>query len=101
MRFPPSQFVCNQKKNIHYSPKKMWYVAQFIRGMTIDEALRELNFCDKKGASFVRETILEAQEMAVKEHHVEFKSNLWIGKCRIRGQSKDMHLLKNSFPLCI
>lgn len=61
----------------------MWYVAVFIRGMTIDEALRQLSFCHKKGASFVRETILEAQEMAVKEHNVEFKSNLWIGECQI------------------
>lgn len=58
----------------------MWYVASFIRGMTIDEALRQLNFCDKKGAPFIKETILEAQKMAVNDHNVEFKSNLWIGE---------------------
>ena len=25
------------------------------------------------------QTLLEAQEIAVKDHNVEFKSNLWIG----------------------
>lgn len=73
------QYICHVKQNIHYSPFKMWYVASFIRGMTIDEALRQLSFCHKKGASFVRDTILEAQELAVKQHNVEFKTNLWIG----------------------
>lgn len=58
----------------------MWYVASFIRGMSVDEAVRQLNFCVKKGATFVRDTILEAQEIAVKRHNVEFKSNLWVGE---------------------
>lgn len=58
----------------------MWYVANFIRGMTIDEAIRQLNFCKKKGASFVRDTLLEAQQMAIREHNVEFKTNLWVGQ---------------------
>lgn len=62
----------------------MWYVANFIRGMTIDEAIRQLSFCTKKGASFVRDTLLEAQQMAIKEHNVEFKTNLWVGQYHIR-----------------
>lgn len=74
------QYVCHLKKDIHYSPKKMWYVACFVRGMTVDEALRQLSFCHKKGASFVRDTILEAQQLAVKHHNVEFKTNLWVGQ---------------------
>lgn len=59
----------------------MWYIATFIRGMSVDEALRQLNFVLKKGAKDVKETILEAQELAVSRHNVEFRSNLWIGKC--------------------
>lgn len=78
--FPHFQYVCHLKENIHYSPFKMWYVACLVRGMTVDEALRQLSVCAKKGASFARDTILEAQEMAVKNHNVEFKSNLWVGK---------------------
>jgi large subunit ribosomal protein L22 len=69
------------KQNIKYSPFKMWYVACLVRGMSIDEALKQLSFCSKKGATDVKQTILEAQEMAVKSHNVEFKSNLWVGEC--------------------
>jgi large subunit ribosomal protein L22 len=49
--------------------------------MTIDEAIKQLSFVSKKGAKPVLETLLEAQETAVQDHNVEFKSNLWIGKC--------------------
>ena len=59
----------------------MWYVASFIRGMSVDEALKQLSFVLKKGAGDVKQTILEAQEMAVKDHNVEYKSNLWVGEC--------------------
>lgn len=47
--------------------------------MTVDEAVKQLSFVNKKGAKFVKEAILEAQELAVTRHNVEFKSNLWIG----------------------
>lgn len=72
--------MCHQKANIKYSPKKLWYIASFIRGMTVDEAIKQLSFVNKKGAVFVKEAILEAQEKAVTQHNVEYKSNLWIGK---------------------
>ena len=58
----------------------MWYVASFIRGMSIDEALKQLSFVLKKGAADVKQALLEAQEMAVRQHNVEFKSNLWVGE---------------------
>lgn len=58
----------------------MWYVACMIRGMSIDEAIRQLRFVAKKGAGIILETLLEAQEKAIKEHNVEFKSNLWVGE---------------------
>lgn len=74
------QFVCHQKPNIKYSPEKLWYIASFIRGMSIDEAIKQLSFVPKKGAIFVKEALLEAQDLAVTKHNVEFRSNLWIGK---------------------
>lgn len=73
-------YVCHMKKNIRYSPKKMWYIASFVRGMTVDEAVKQLSFCLKKGATSVKEAILEAQEMAVKQHNVEYKTNLWVAE---------------------
>lgn len=57
----------------------MWYVACFVRGMSVDEAVKQLSFVHKKGASFVKQAILEAQKKAVDHHNVEFKSNLWVG----------------------
>ncbi|KAI5716671.1 hypothetical protein M8J76_013273 [Diaphorina citri] len=86
--FPPQQegeerrpaFVCHFKEKIKYSPDKMWYIACLIRGMSVDQALIQLGYVAKKGAPFIRDTILEAQEMAVKDHNVEFKSNLWVAE---------------------
>ncbi|KAF6200504.1 hypothetical protein GE061_004947 [Apolygus lucorum] len=77
---PRPAFVCHMKENIKYSPKKMWYVACFVRGMSIDEALKQLEFVNRKGALVVKETILEAQQLAIEKHNVEFKSNLWVAE---------------------
>ncbi|CAO1347818.1 unnamed protein product [Diamesa tonsa] len=77
---PRPAYVCHAKQNIKYSPFKMWYVASFVRGMSVDEAIKQLSFVLKKGAVDVKQTILEAQEMAVRDHNVEFKSNLWVAE---------------------
>lgn len=58
----------------------MWYVAAFVRGLSVDEAIKQLSFIQKKGAAAVKETILEAIDLAVKNHNVEFRSNLWISE---------------------
>nr|XP_056719463.1 39S ribosomal protein L22, mitochondrial [Euleptes europaea] len=68
------------RRHIKYSMDKMWYLAKLIRGMGIDEALAQLEFIDKKGAKVIKEVLLEAQEMAVRKHNVEFKSNLYIAR---------------------
>lgn len=79
------QYVCHMRTNIKYSPDKMWYIASFVRGMSVDEALKQLSFVLKKGAIDVKEVIQEAIEMAQKSHNVEYKSDLWIGKFRFRN----------------
>nr|XP_033783469.1 39S ribosomal protein L22, mitochondrial isoform X3 [Geotrypetes seraphini] len=68
------------RRQIKYSKDKMWYLAKLIRGMSIDQALGQLQFNDKKGAKIIKEVLLEAQDMAVKNFNVEYKSNLYIGK---------------------
>lgn len=73
-------FVCHQRTNIKYSPKKMWYIACLVRGMSVDKAVEQLKFLSQKGAKDVREVIEEAKELAVKEHNVEFPSNLWVAE---------------------
>lgn len=74
------QYVCHLKQNIKYSPSKLWYMASLVRGMKIDDAINQLKFVHKKGAVAVREALEEAQELAVKNHNVEFRSNLWVCK---------------------
>ena len=52
--FVLTQYVCHVMKNIKYSPFKMWYVASMIRGMSIDEALKQLSFVNNKGAPIIK-----------------------------------------------
>ncbi|XP_023818200.1 39S ribosomal protein L22, mitochondrial isoform X1 [Oryzias latipes] len=86
--FPPQQpeeprrpaEIHHCRRQIKYSKDKMWYLAKMIRGMSIDEAVAQLEFNDKKGAKIMKEVLLEAQEMAVKTHNVEYKSNLHVAE---------------------
>ena len=65
---------------VKYTSKKMWHVANLVRGLSVDEALKQLDFINKKGAFIAAEVIREAQEMAVKDHCVEYRSNLWVAE---------------------
>ncbi|KAL1486019.1 hypothetical protein MTO96_031568 [Rhipicephalus appendiculatus] len=77
-------WVVHYRNQIRYSPKKMLPIAQMIRGMSVDEAIKQLTFVHRKGAKIVIEVLKEAQEMAVRDHNVEFKSNLWVGESFLR-----------------
>lgn len=66
------------RENIKGSPKKMWYIVKFIRGLGVDEAVKQLRFMPYKGAQITADVLLEAQEKAVRNHNFEFKSNMWI-----------------------
>ncbi|XP_033263834.1 39S ribosomal protein L22, mitochondrial isoform X1 [Orcinus orca] len=84
-RRPAEIYHC--RRQIKYSKDKMWYLAKLIRGMSIDQALAQLEFSDKKGAQIIKEVLLEAQDMAVRDHNVEFRSNLYIAQSTSgRGQ---------------
>ncbi|XP_068457009.1 large ribosomal subunit protein uL22m [Clinocottus analis] len=72
--------VHHSRRQIKYSKDKMWYLAKMIRGMSIDDAIAQLQFNDKKGAKIMKEVLEEAQEMAVKNHNVEYKSNLYVAE---------------------
>lgn len=47
--------------------------------MSVDEAVKQLSLMKKKGSAIAKDVILEAQRMAIEEHNIEFKSNLWVG----------------------
>ncbi|XP_001379498.2 39S ribosomal protein L22, mitochondrial isoform X3 [Monodelphis domestica] len=97
-RRPAEIYHC--RRQIKYSKDKMWYLAKLIRGMSIDQAVAQMEFSDKKGAKIIKEVLLEAQDMAVRDHNVEFRSNLYIaestsgrGQClkRIRYHGRGFH----------
>lgn len=64
--------------NVKYSPKKMWYVNKFVRGMNVDEAIKQCSFMKYKGGQLMARFLEEAQMLAVKEHNFEYKSKMWI-----------------------
>ncbi|XP_034539642.1 39S ribosomal protein L22, mitochondrial [Notolabrus celidotus] len=72
--------IHHSRRQIKYSKDKMWYLAKMIRGMSVDQAIAQLEFNDKKGAKIMKEVLLEAQEMAVRNHNVEYKSNLYVAE---------------------
>jgi large subunit ribosomal protein L22 len=37
-----SAYICHMRANIKYSPWKMWYIAHMVRGLTVDEAIKQL-----------------------------------------------------------
>lgn len=70
--------IYHGRRDVRYTVKKIYQVSRLIRNMNIDEALTRLQRIDNKAAEVIREVLLEAQELAVKDHNVEFKSNLHI-----------------------
>ncbi|OCT88277.1 hypothetical protein XELAEV_18016911mg [Xenopus laevis] len=52
-RRPAEIYHC--RKQIKYSKDKMWYLAKLIQGMSIDQAIAQLEFNDKKGAKIMKE----------------------------------------------
>merc|ERR1711962_1530010 len=86
-------FVTHMRANIKYSPEKMWYVATFMRGKSVDEAFKQLQFIKVKGARVMEEVLAEAQEMALQDHHFEFRSNMWVAEA-LTDQSKILKTMR-------
>lgn len=73
-------FVVHMRSNVKYSPDKMWYCASFVRGMSVDEALKQLKFQRLKGCRVIEQVIEEAREMAMRDHHFEYATNMWVAE---------------------
>lgn len=86
MLFPPTKpgephrpaEIYHGRALIRYSPKKMWYITKIVKNKNIDDAINYLDFVKGKGAKIIREILIEAQEIAVRDHNVEYKSNLHV-----------------------
>ncbi|XP_071951265.1 large ribosomal subunit protein uL22m-like [Antedon mediterranea] len=106
--------VYHCRRQIKYSKEKLWYIATFIKGRMIDDALTQLDHINMKGAKIVKEILLEAQDMAVKDHNVEFRSNLHISRAisskgehdkairiHAKGRYGIMNINYNHFYVCL
>uniref|UniRef100_A0A8D0WCY8 Large ribosomal subunit protein uL22m n=1 Tax=Sus scrofa TaxID=9823 RepID=A0A8D0WCY8_PIG len=84
-RRPAEIYHC--RRQIKYSKDKMWYLAKLVRSLALDLVLELLEFFDSIGSSCPRKVLLEAQDMAVRDHNVEFRSNLYVAESTSgRGQ---------------
>jgi hypothetical protein len=50
-------YICHMRALVKYSPKKMNLIAQMVRGLSVDEAVRQLQFLQWKGATVAKEVI--------------------------------------------
>lgn len=55
-------------------------MAAFVRGKTIDDAFKQLQFLNVKGARVMEEVLREAQEAALADHAFEFRSDMWVAE---------------------
>ncbi|XP_068718974.1 large ribosomal subunit protein uL22m-like [Montipora capricornis] len=77
---PPKETIYHCQREIKCSPIKMNLVAAQIRGLPVEEAIKQMTFSPKRAASFIKKTILEAQGIAQEKHGIEDKSHLWIAE---------------------
>lgn len=80
---PRPATMYHYRDNVKTSPKKMWYVLKFIRGMSVDEAIKQCSFMPYKTAQITAELLKEAQDVAIRKHNFEFKSNMWVEDARV------------------
>ncbi|XP_020910056.1 39S ribosomal protein L22, mitochondrial [Exaiptasia diaphana] len=74
------QKIYNSRRDIRCGPQKLNLVARQIRGLEINEALKQMEFSPKKAAITVKEVLEETQKLAASKHGIEDKSNLWVAE---------------------
>lgn len=77
---PPRETIYHCAREIRCSPIKMNLVAAQIRGLPVQEAIKQMTFSPKRAATFVKKAIAEAQKIAVQKHGIEDKTHLWVAE---------------------
>ncbi|XP_065058993.1 large ribosomal subunit protein uL22m-like [Rhopilema esculentum] len=90
---PPPLRIYHCKREVRGMPRKFNMVAHQIRRLPVDEAIQQMKFSNKKTAITVRETLEEAQQMAVEKYNVKDKSNLWVEQAYV-GRAHHMKQIK-------
>jgi len=79
---PP--FVVHSRQQIMASPKRLRFAAHMVLGMNVDEACDQLDLHPFEEAQELKETIREAQDLAVNNHGFEFRSNMYLAFSEVR-----------------
>jgi large subunit ribosomal protein L22 len=96
-KLPAEFYGC--ARQVKTSPQKLNLVAKLIRFMPYHKALIQLEFCEKKAAKFVKDTLEDTHRRAVEVHGADptnlFVALSFVGKGtylrRIRYHGRGMH----------
>lgn len=92
---PP--FVVHSRQQIRGNPKQLNYAAYMIMGMNVDDAIDQLDLHPFPQASELKETVLEAVDMAVNEHGIEFRSNMYVAYSKVIKGKYSFGIRKRAF----
>lgn len=70
--------VQTKARYLHTSPRKIRYVIDLVRGMSVEQARRQLAFSKKHAAGFVLKALETAVADAKHNFHIEDSSTLYI-----------------------
>ncbi|XP_078371805.1 large ribosomal subunit protein uL22m-like [Oculina patagonica] len=77
---PPTESIYHCIRDVKGSPTKFNLVAKQIRGLQIDEAIKQMTFSPKRAAGIIKQVIEEARDIAVEKHGIEDKTHLWVAQ---------------------
>ena len=47
-------YICHMRPMTKFSFKRMWYIASMVRGLTVEEAVKQLTFVHSAGGILAR-----------------------------------------------
>lgn len=77
---PPRETIYHCERGLRCSPIKMNLVAAQIRGLPVDEAIKQMTFSPKRAATLVKKAIEAAQVIAEEKYGIQDKTHLWIAE---------------------
>ncbi|MEN2500455.1 MAG: 54S ribosomal protein L22, mitochondrial, partial [Marteilia pararefringens] len=92
--------------HVRGSIKSFWPLVVGLRGMSVEEALIQLDFQQCERAVRLKRLLRETTELALSEYNVQFRSELWIEKLNatkarylkgIRYSMKGFHQTKTHY----
>jgi len=78
---PP--FVVHSRQQIRGNYKRLRYAGYMVTGMNVDDALDQLDLHPFDEAKELKETILEAVDLAINNHGFEFRSNMYVANSHV------------------